>query len=116
MDTAIAPTALGETTRTQDPLGRLAALPLRTKVGLGLGTALLAAVIAGGAMLGNQPDWRVLYANLGDKDGGQVIAALSQMNVPHRFTDMINPIGLVHFFKIVAVEDPQNRQQRDTTG
>lgn len=87
MDTAIAPTALGETTRTQDPLGRLAALPLRTKVGLGLGTALLAAVIAGGAMLGNQPDWRVLYANLGDKDGGQVIAALSQMNVPHRFTE-----------------------------
>ena len=45
------------------------------------------AVVAVGVMSSRQPDWRVLYASLSDKDGGAVIAALSQMNVPHRFTE-----------------------------
>jgi len=29
----------------------------------------------------------VLYANLSDKDGGAVIAQLSQMNVPYRMSE-----------------------------
>lgn len=68
-------------------LGRLAALPLRTRLALGAATGVLALAIAGGVALGRQSEWRVLYANLGDKEGGQVIAALTQLNVPHRFTE-----------------------------
>ena len=32
----------------------------------------------------SQGDYKVLYANLSDKDGGAVIAQLSQMNVPYK--------------------------------
>jgi flagellar M-ring protein FliF len=31
-------------------------------------------------------DYRVLFPNLSEKDGGQVIEKLTQLNVPYRFT------------------------------
>jgi flagellar M-ring protein FliF len=37
--------------------------------------------------MGRQADWRVLYANLSDKDGGAIVAQLSQMNVPYKHAD-----------------------------
>ncbi|MBL0421450.1 flagellar M-ring protein FliF [Ramlibacter sp. AW1] len=81
-------------------LPRLGALPGRTQATLAVGSVLLAGLIAAGVYLGNQPEWRVLYGNLGDKDGGQVIAALSQMNVPHRFSEgggaILVPAAQVH--------------------
>ena len=94
MDTTLATPALAasglpdaQAQRPSGPLGRLAALPLRTRIALGAATAVLALAIAGSVAMGRQTEWRVLYANLGDKEGGQVIAALTQLNVPHRFTD-----------------------------
>ncbi|MDQ1213510.1 flagellar basal-body MS-ring/collar protein FliF [Pantoea anthophila] len=33
------------------------------------------------------PDYRVLYSNIGDQDGGAVVAQLTQMNVPYRFDE-----------------------------
>lgn len=33
------------------------------------------------------PDYRPLYSNLGDQDGGAVVAQLAQMNVPYRFDE-----------------------------
>lgn len=33
------------------------------------------------------PDYRALYSNLGDQDGGAVVAQLTQMNVPYRFDE-----------------------------
>ncbi len=68
-------------------LGRLRGMDSKSRIALGAGSLVLAAAIAAAVQAGNQPSWRVLYANLGDKDGGQVIAALTQMNVPHRFTE-----------------------------
>ena len=37
--------------------------------------------------MNRQPDWRVLYASLNDKDGGAIVAQLSQMNVPYKYTE-----------------------------
>ena len=37
--------------------------------------------------MGRQPDYRVLFSNLGDKDGGAVVAQLSQMNVPYKYSE-----------------------------
>ena len=37
-------------------------------------------------------DYKVLYANLSDKDGGAVIAQLSQMNVPYKYAEGGNAI------------------------
>lgn len=56
-----------------------------------LGTLLTAAAIialAVGAWLWSQtPDYRVLYTNVSDHDGGDIVAALQQMNVPYRFAE-----------------------------
>ena len=64
------------------------ALPARNKLMLGVGTAALAAVIVTAAMWARQPDFRVLFSNLSDRDGGAVVGALSQMNVPYKFSDV----------------------------
>ena len=41
--------------------------------------ALLAIAIAA-IFMGRQPDWRVLFANVNDKDGGAIVAQLATMN------------------------------------
>jgi flagellar M-ring protein FliF len=59
---------------------------------LGGGAAALVAVVIGLAMWGSQGDYKVLYANLSDKDGGAILAQLSQMNVPYKNADGGNAI------------------------
>ncbi|HZY19155.1 MAG TPA: flagellar basal-body MS-ring/collar protein FliF [Ramlibacter sp.] len=89
-----------DATPAGSPMQRLLALPQRSKIGLALGTLLLTALIAWGVSAGRQPEWRVLYASLNDKDGGAVIAALAQMNVPHKFAEggaaILVPADKVH--------------------
>lgn len=63
---------------------RLAALPLRSKLMLGGGLAALAAVVVSMALMTGKADFRPVFTGLSDKDGGAVIAQLSQMNVPYR--------------------------------
>ncbi len=53
---------------------------------LGGVVALLAIVIAT-FFMSRQADWRVLFANLNDKDGGAIVAQLAQMNVPYKYTE-----------------------------
>ena len=48
--------------------------------------ALLAIAIAA-MFMGRQPDWRVLFANVNDKDGGAIVAQLATMNVPYKYTE-----------------------------
>jgi len=79
---------------------RLAALPVRQKFNLGMGVAALAAVVLAMSMWNSQGDYKVLYAGLSDKDGGAIIAQLSQMNVPYRHADgggaILVPAAKVH--------------------
>jgi len=79
---------------------RLVALPAKNKLGLALGIAALAAVVLAMSMWSSQGDYKVLYANLSDKDGGAIIAQLSQMNVPYRHADggaaILVPASKVH--------------------
>ena len=70
------------------PRTAFGALPMRNKLMLGAGAAALAAIIATAAMYARQPDYRVLFSNLSDRDGGAVVGALAQMNVPYRFSDV----------------------------
>lgn len=62
----------------------LARLDNSQKIKLGLGALALLGIALAFFFMGRQPDWRVLYANLGDKDGGAIVAQLSQMNVPYK--------------------------------
>ncbi|MDH5539317.1 MAG: flagellar basal body M-ring protein FliF, partial [Rhizobacter sp.] len=100
MDNAI---ALSTPTTLPAPEGlasRVAAMPLRSKFGLGLGIAALGAVVLAMGLWNSQGDYKVLYANLSDKDGGAILAQLSQMNVPYRHAEggsaILVPAAKVH--------------------
>ena len=45
---------------------------------------LVMLVVAAGFFMSRQSDWKVLYVNLSDKDGGAVLAQLSQFNIPYK--------------------------------
>jgi flagellar M-ring protein FliF len=57
------------------------------KLKMGLGALALLAIALALFFMGQQPDWRVLYSNLNDKDGGAIVAQLTQMNVPYKHTE-----------------------------
>lgn len=84
--------------------GRMAALPMRSKLSLGLGIAALAATVLAMTLWSSQGDYKVLYANLSDKDGGAIIAQLSQMNVPYKHSEggaaILVPAAQVHDLRL----------------
>lgn len=65
-----------------------------------LGVVLFVAIAAVGLVMGRQAEWRVLYSNLPDKDGGAVIAQLGTMNIPYKYSDgggaILVPADRVH--------------------
>ena len=83
---------------------RLAALPAQKKMMLGGGIAALIAIFVAMTMWGREGDFRVLYANLSDKDGGAILAQLQQMNVPYKHTDggaaIMVPADKVHDIRL----------------
>jgi flagellar M-ring protein FliF len=54
------------------------------KLGFLAALAALVAVVAVSLMWARTPEYRVLYSNLSDRDGGEVIAALAAANVPYK--------------------------------
>jgi flagellar M-ring protein FliF len=104
MDNALLPAATPARALAVNPAtgfaDRLAALPARSKLGLGAGLALLVAALVAMTMWSSNGDYRVLFANVSDKDGGAIIAQLSQMNVPYRHADggsaILVPADKVH--------------------
>jgi flagellar M-ring protein FliF len=92
MDNAAAPTspALPMTPlvpASPGPVARWQALPGRTQLLAVLGAAGLMAVLAMLFFNARDADYRVLFPNLSEKDGGQVIERLTLLNVPYRFTE-----------------------------
>ncbi|MGQ0509192.1 MAG: flagellar basal-body MS-ring/collar protein FliF [Betaproteobacteria bacterium] len=67
-------------------------LPPQNRILLMLAVAALVAVLAASWIWSRTPDYRILYANVQDRDGGAIVAALGQMNVPYRFNDGGNAI------------------------
>jgi len=53
----------------------------------GAGMAMVLALIASIWMWNQKPAYKVLLSNFSDRDGGAIIAALQQMNVPYQFAD-----------------------------
>lgn len=68
-------------------LQRLSTLDRAQRMRLGVGVVLLVAAAIAAVVLGRQPDYKVLFSNLSDKDGGAIVAQLSQMNVPYKHAD-----------------------------
>jgi flagellar M-ring protein FliF len=66
---------------------RFAGLEQAQRLRIGLGLALFIAIGIIGLMMGRQAEWRVLYANLAEKDGGAIVAQLTTMNIPYKHAD-----------------------------
>ena len=63
------------------------ALSPRQKMGLYALMAFAVALMVGATLWVNQPEFGTLYNNLGDKESGQIIAALKAQNIPYKLSD-----------------------------
>ena len=67
---------------------------------LSAGAALILAIMVGVWLWSQQPEYRVLFSNFNDKDGGSIVASLQQMNVPYKYSDsgtaILVPASQVH--------------------
>ena len=54
---------------------------------LAIGAALVVALMVGAWLWSQQPDYRVLFSNFSDRDGGAIVTSLQQMNVPYKFAE-----------------------------
>jgi flagellar M-ring protein FliF len=70
-----------------DALKRLLNIPASQMIGLAVAVVTVGGFLIGVWMWLQTPDYRVLFTNLGDRDGGAVVASLSQMNVPYKYND-----------------------------
>lgn len=70
--------------KPQEWLTRVRANP---KIPLMVAGAAAIAVIIALVLWAKTPDYKVLYSNLADQDGGAIVTQLTQMNVPYRFSD-----------------------------
>ncbi|WP_312077203.1 flagellar basal-body MS-ring/collar protein FliF [Leclercia sp.] len=71
-------------TKSLEWMSRLRANP---KVPLIVAGAAAIAIVVAMVLWAKQPDYRTLFSNLSDQDGGAIVTQLTQMNVPYRFSD-----------------------------
>lgn len=83
---------------------RLSGLNPQQKTGLMIAVAAMIALLAGMWMWGQTPDYRVLYSNLSDRDGGAIIDSLQQQNIPYKFSEgggaLLVPANQVHEMRL----------------
>ena len=81
-------------------LQRATALDRGQRMRLGAGVALLVIAALVALLMGAKSDYKVLFANLSDKDGGAIVAQLTQMNVPYKHAEgggaILIPADKVH--------------------
>ncbi|AIR71541.1 flagellar basal-body MS-ring/collar protein FliF [Dickeya fangzhongdai] len=65
-------------------LNRLRANP---KIPLLIASAATIAIVVALSLWARGPDYRVLYTNLNERDGGSIVSELGKMNIPYRFTE-----------------------------
>ncbi|AXK39779.1 flagellar basal-body MS-ring/collar protein FliF [Crenobacter cavernae] len=70
--------------RVNDSVERFKSLPTNRKLLLFAALAALFSVVVGLALVNRQPAQKILFANLSDRDGGQIAASLQQMNLPYQ--------------------------------
>lgn len=70
------------------------------KIMLMLGAAAVIAIMAAVWLWGQQPSYRVLFANFSDRDGGAIVAELEKMNIPYKYAEgggaLLVPADRVH--------------------
>jgi flagellar M-ring protein FliF len=74
-------------TTTTSSLLNFARTPGGRNIFLGAVAAATIAVVAGLWLWGQKPEYRVLFSNFSDRDGGAIVASLQQMNVPYKYAE-----------------------------
>jgi len=69
------------------PLPLMDQLRAQPQLPLIIAAAAVVAAAAAFMLWGGKPDYKVLYTNVSDRDGGAIIASLQQMNVPYKFAE-----------------------------
>lgn len=81
-------------------LDAFAHLSARQKIGAMVAIALALALLVGGWLWAKDPPYGIVFANLSERDGGQIVAALQQQNIPYRISEggtaILVPVGQVH--------------------
>jgi len=81
-------------------LGALSQLNAKQKLGAMAAIALAIALLVGAWLWTKEPPYGVLFSNLSDQDGGQIVTALQQQNIPYKYTEgggaIMVPVGQVH--------------------
>ncbi|HEY8354982.1 MAG TPA: flagellar basal-body MS-ring/collar protein FliF [Methylophilaceae bacterium] len=88
----------------ENGIARLGKSLMGSKILLAVGIAAVIACMAVVLLWSRQPDYRILFSNYSDKDGGTVVAALEQMNVPYRIAEggsaIMVPANQVHEIRL----------------
>ncbi len=82
--------------RLREAFGRL---NNQQKVLLMVAIAAVIALTVGSILWSQQPNYKVLFSNLSEKDGGTIITSLEQQNIPHRMSEsgsILIPADRVH--------------------
>jgi len=80
-------TSTGESNPTSNAFGQMG-----QKLLLVAGIAAVVAVMVVFWLWSQKPDYRVLFSNFADKDGGAIVAELDKLNVPYQFAEGGNAI------------------------
>jgi flagellar M-ring protein FliF len=96
----LSPNAMAAAQEQQGFLARLALLPLSRKLMLAAGIVALIGISLAMTSWSRDASYKVLFAGLSDKDGGAILAQLSQMNVPYKHAEggsaILVPADKVH--------------------
>jgi len=86
--------------RMEQALGRIRALDQRQRLAAAAALAMAIALIVGAVLWNRPPSQAVLFNNFGDQDGGEIITALQQQNVPFSISSdgsaILVPAGIVY--------------------
>lgn len=72
---------------TQFSLAAFMRLPMQQKLLSIIALSMVAAIAVAGWTWTRTPTFSVLFANVSERDGGNIIAALQQMNAPYKFSE-----------------------------
>lgn len=89
---------------TPSTILNMAKSPNGRKIMLMVGVAAVIAVMIGLVLWGQKPEYRVLFSNFSDRDGGAIMASLQAANIPYKFAEgggaILVPADKVHEIRL----------------
>lgn len=98
------PAEAGATPNMQNSFMDMAKSPNGRKVLLMLGSAAVIAVMIALVLWSQKPEYKVLFSNFSDRDGGAIMSSLQASNVPYKFAEgggaILVPADKVHEIRL----------------